>query len=118
MTVRRDRHHILHNRIEWTARPQAAELRERPELIPTLDRSVHNEVHRIAPPVPLLGYYALTRTLALYEPQPTTIESLDNLILAVDKASQHRKAHRIERSLADLAIEALEIQRAILRGNI
>ena len=100
------------------ARPQAAQLRERPELIPTIDRSVHNELHRIAPPVPLLGYYALTRVLALYEPQPNTIQSLDSLITSVDKAGNHRKAHRIERGIADLAIEALEIQRAILRGNV
>ena len=119
MKVRADRHHILHERVEWTARQQAADLRERPELVPRIDRSVHEELHRIAPAVPLLGYYALCRVNKLYEPVPgDTIASMDNLLFAIEDAGKHPKAHRVERAIAGLAIEALEIQRAVLRGNV
>jgi len=116
--VKSDKHHILHNRLEWSARPQALALRERPELVPTIDRDVHNELHRIAPAVPLLGYYALNRIQAVYEPQEGTIASIDSLIKAIDIAGNHRRAHHVERGMADLAIQAIQIQRAILRGNV
>ena len=118
MRVRADKHHVLHNRVEWSARPQAAALRESPPLIPLIDRDIHNELHAIAPPVPLLGYYALNRIATLYQPQDSTIASLDSLISAIDKAGKHPKAHRVERGMAELAISAIEIQRAILRGNV
>ena len=118
MVVKTDKHHILHNRVEWTARPQAASLRESPPLVPLIDRDVHNELHRIAPAVPLLGYYALNRINLLYEPQTSTMASIDSLLSAIDQAGNHRKAHRVERIMADCAIQAIEIQRAILRGNV
>ena len=113
-----DKHHVLHTRQEWDLRPESAALRSSPPLIPLVERTVHDEVHRIAPAVPLLSYYVLMRTVRLYEPQSTTVDSIDNLMLSIDKASQHRKAHHVERGIADLAIEALTVQRAILRGNV
>jgi len=118
VAIQFDRHHILHNRVEWTARTQSETLRESPPLVPRLDRSVHNEVHKIAPAVPLLGYYALNRILLLYEPHEYTMPSIDSLLMAIDQAGNHRKAHPVERGMADLAIQAIEIQRAILRGNV
>lgn len=113
-----DKHHVLHTRQEWDLRPESAALRASGPLIPLVDRQVHDEVHRIAPAVPLLSYYVLVRTLRLYEPQETTIASIDNLMGAIDVAAQHRRAHHVERGVADLAIEALSVQRAILRGNV
>lgn len=119
MRPKNDRHHILHERVEWTARPQAAALRERPELIPTIDRAVHEELHHVSPAVPLLGYYALNRVTQLYEPvRGDTLASIDNLQFAIEQAGRHRKAHRVERGIAELAVEALSIQKAVLRGNI
>lgn len=118
MRPRQDKHHILHNRIEWSARPDSLALRESPPLIPLIDRDVHDEVHRIAPAVPPLGIYALKMINRLYVPEPSTIRSIDNLLMAIDTAANHHRAHRIERIMADCAIEAIEIQRAILRGHI
>ena len=118
MRVLQDKHHILHHRVEWTARSQAAQLRETPQLIPLIDRDVHNEIHAIAPPVPLLGVYALNHTIAAFEPRSSTLDTLDALLLAIDKAGNHRRAHSVERAVAQAAMQALEIQRAILRGNL
>ena len=118
MRVKRDRHHILHHRVEWSSRPQSMMLRESPALIPVIDRDVHNEIHRIAPAVPLLGYHALCRVASSFNPQSGTMESLDNLMLAIEEFTRHPKAHSVERGVGRLAIEALDIQRAILRGNV
>lgn len=113
-----DRHHILHSRKAWSSRDEALYLRERPELVPRLDRDAHEELHRVAPEVPLLGHHALAAVHRLYEPGDDTMGSLDNLMGAIEKSAHHRKAHRVERLVAEAALEALDIQRAILRGNI
>lgn len=113
-----DRHHILHSRKAWSSRGEAFELRERPELVPRMDRDAHEELHRIAPEVPLLGYHALAAVHRTYEPGDGTMNSLDNLMGAIEKSARHRRSHRVERLVAEAALEALDIQRAILRGNI
>lgn len=118
MRPRKSKHHILNTRIDWSARPESLALRESPPLIPLIDQDVHDEIHRIAPAVPALGIYALKMINRLYVPEPSTIRSIDNLLTAIDTAGNHPRAHRIERIMADCAIEAIEIQRAILRGQI
>lgn len=113
----RDGHHILHERREWTNRPQASAIREHPSLIPRIPRELHEEIHANVPPVPLLGYYALVRTAKLWTPDPDTITSMENLMEAIDKASKHERSHPIESDLAHLAIQAIDLQRPFLRGN-
>lgn len=118
MSVKRDRHHILHTGAEWNLRPESRALRETPQLIPTIDRDVHDEIHRQSPAVPLLSYYVMKRTVAIFSPQGTTYETIDNLMSSIDEAGNHYKTHPLEKELAQLAIRTLEIQRDILRGNV
>ena len=110
----RDDHHILHNRQEWELRPNAKRLRQTPSLIARLERPLHDEIHRECPPVPLLGHYALERTVRLFEAGSTTLESMDNLMLAIEQSSQHPKAHDIEKHLAELAVWAIDLQRPFI----
>ena len=109
---------MLHSRQEWTLRPAAAALRESPRLIPLIDRDVHDEIHRITPTVPLLSYHVLQNTVARFEPQCTTVETIDNLMMSIDRAAGHFRAHRLERALAAIAIETLDLQRGVLIGNV
>lgn len=114
-----DRHHILFSKKAWSSRDEALALREQVDLVPYMEREAHNELHRVAPEVPLLGWHALQSVNRLYEPEHgDTLGSIDNLMFAIEGAANHRKAHRVERVVASAALEALEIQRAILRGNI
>lgn len=106
----RDKHHILYERRPWTHRREAEQLREMPSLIPSIDREAHNELHRHCPPVPLLGYHALLRTLSTYEPSDDPLGSIGRLQLAMESAAEHPKAHPIERQLAYLAIHAVDLQ--------
>lgn len=109
--VFRDDHHILFNRQEWELRPEARELRQTPSLIMHIERPLHDEIHRICPAVPPLGSYALQHTVRLFEPGSTVAESVDSLMMAIDKASRHYKAHRLERLQAELVLLALDFQR-------
>lgn len=110
----KDAHHILHYRREWTLRPPAQKIRENHNLIPRIDRQAHVEIHRECPPVPLLGYHALQRTVKLWEPAGGTIKSLDSLCSAIDASASNSLSHPLERELAYLTIEALELQRPFL----
>lgn len=112
---RRDKHHLLNPAKEWTLRPDAKRLRESQGLVPLIDRDVHEEIHRNCPPVPLLGFYALQRTLREFQPHPDTLISIDNLMFAMEAAARHPKAHPVERDLAMLATQAVDLQRAYLR---
>lgn len=107
----RDNHHILHDRVSWTSRPEAKALREDRSLIVKLDRSEHNEIHRHTVAVPLLGYRALVRTRREYEAGNTPLESIENLMAAIEVAQKHPRAHPIERELAGLAIWSLDLVR-------
>lgn len=114
----RDGHHILHNRQEWSLRPEASALRETPSLIPRIDREVHNEIHRVCPAVPLLGYHALLRTRSNFEPTGSTMKDIDNLQYAIEDAIQHPRSHPIERGLGDLALWAIDLQKPILKEEL
>lgn len=110
-----DRHHILHERKEWSLRPQARSIRETPTLVPTIPRTIHNEIHRECPAIPLLGYYSLARVYSDFVPGDDTFSSMDNLMLSIDKAARAERAHPIERELAELVIEAIDLQRPFLK---
>lgn len=113
-----DVHHILFNRQEWTLRPDAESLREQTLLKPKMDREIHNELHRNCPPVPLLGYYALFRVHRDFEVGDDTFETIDNLLGAIELANKSPKSHSIERSLGELTIQAIDLQRPYIREGI
>ncbi len=109
-------HRTAFNRQEWTLRPQAEAIRESPGLKVRLARSDHDYLHTKVEPIPLLGYHALLAVNRYYEDAPgDTLQSMDNLLFAIDKANHEPKAKPIERSLDELAMEAFEHERDILR---
>lgn len=112
---RRDRHHLLNPAREWTLRPESKKLRESQGLIIPIDRAVHEEIHTNCPPVPLLGFHALRRTVREFQPHPDHLISIDNLMFAIESASRHPSSHRIESELAMLAVQAIDLQRGYLR---
>lgn len=112
-------HHILHNRREWTLRPEARKLRETPSLVPVLGYwAIHQELHANCPPVPCLGYNGLLAVYKEFKPTNDTFTSMDNLLFAIETASKHPKAHPVERELALLAMEAIDLQRPYIREGI
>lgn len=112
---RRDRHHIVHNRAEWNLRPAGAMIRQEETLIPEMPRTLHNEIHAECPPVPLLAIHSLERTAHFFKPGRDTLQSMDNLMDAIERSVEHPRTHEIERELAMLAIEAIDLQRPFIR---
>lgn len=109
-----NRHHIVHNRQEWSLRKAGLWIREQRSLIQNIDVDTHKEIHDNCPPIPLLGHYALMRTAHLFIPGRDTLESIDNLSFAIEEAGKHPKTHPIEREVGQLAIEALQLQKPYL----
>lgn len=110
-----DRHHLLYERAQWNSSKYGKELRGTPSLIPHIDRELHDEIHRNCPPVPMLGNYALARTLTGFEPTTNTIQTIGRLQSALERATRPSRAHPLERDLAGLAIEALDLQIPFIR---
>lgn len=114
----RDGHHILHHRQEWSLRPYARQLRETPSLIPRIDRDAHESLHANCPPVPLLGHYALMGTVARFQPTGDTLRDISGLQSAMEQATRSSRFHPIERDLAGLAIEALDLQIPFIKEGL
>ena len=117
--VRHNRHHVIHHRVDWTARPESEYIREHPSLIFDMEVPLHNETHRSSPPVPLLGVFALQTIVRDWRPDVRDkLRSLENLQRSIEVAGNHPKAHPIEKSLGYLAIEALDLQKPFLLESL
>ena len=118
-----DRHHVVHNRQEWSLRPEAFAIREHPSLITRIDRQLHNEIHRACPAIPLLGFHTLRRVLHIWEPDTDISKSVDNLSMAMEEAANHPRSSYVESELARLAAHAVNLQlpflsREVQYGNV
>lgn len=114
-----DSHHVLHYRQEWELRPPAKKIRNNPWLVPTIARDVHEELHREAPIVPLLGYHALMRTANDFQPREGDyLGSIDELLFSIDRSIQHPKTKMVEAELAQLTMRALELQKPFIRKGL
>lgn len=87
-------------------------------MIPDIWQEVHTELHNACPPVPLLGYHALNRTVKLWYPHKQPVDSMMSLMDAIHDASEHPAAHPIERDLAHLAINAIQLQIPFIKEGI
>lgn len=113
-----DAHHVLWDRASWTLRKESLYLRDQEMLIPMIDREAHNELHRNCPPVPALGYYALRRTMKLWEPDRSPLRSMANLTEAIGASTRVPQAHRLEKELASLTIQAIDLQAPYIREGL
>ena len=105
------RHHILFNKRGWTSYKEGETLRETPSLIIPMEREAHAELHRTVPIVPLLGYYGLSSVRSAFTPTGDSKRDIDALQMAMERTKRHPKAHELEKSLADLAIHAIDLQK-------
>lgn len=83
-----------------------------------LDRSVHEHLHRYTTPVPPLGVYALQRVVRDFKPSRDVFQSIDNLMTSIEGAANHPKAHALERELAYIAIDAIDLQRPFIKEGL
>jgi hypothetical protein len=115
MNQRPSRHHLLFPRAEWDLRPEGRKIRQTRSMIPTMRRDDHDYLHSVVPIVPALGHHTLNALPGLWTPQNNTYTDLDSLCVAIDRASAPHRVHQLERDLAGLAIEALLLERNVLK---
>lgn len=117
--MRREDHHLFHDRLSWESRADATAIRQDRGLIVPLEHDAHLELHRQTPVVPLLSYHALRRVR--YNMLPTSnnyLENIDNVQRAVEEAIHVPRAHYIERQLGELTIHVLELQKPYVEDSM
>lgn len=116
---RPNRHHILFERTDWAQRKESRQLRSTHLLIPKIERFAHDELHEdYETIVPVLGAHALRLVTREFVPSNNTMDTVDNLLMSIDKANRHHSTFNNERDLGQRAIQAIERQKYFLRGNI
>lgn len=113
-----DKHHVLFNKREWESRPQYRELRQNSGLIIPIDRDVHNELHRNVSQVPILGYYGILAVQREFYCGRTHLDTVDNLLFALEKASNNDRLSGLDKSLASIALQAVDLQRPFILDGL
>ena len=111
----RDQHHLLWDRVSWSTRLESRYLRETPSLVPRIERVTHNEIHAECPIIPVLGFHALQRVIRTFQPIGNTMHDIELLQLSIDKGTKHPKTHPVERSMAELTLHAIDLQKPFLQ---
>lgn len=109
-----NRHHVLFNKREWESRPQYRELRQNSGLIVPLDVDTHNELHKSVTHVPVLGYYGIVAVQKEFYRGRTHIDTIDNLLFALESLQEHLRLSDLDKALAGIALQAVEIQRPFI----
>lgn len=114
-----DKHHVLFNKREWESRPQYKELRENDGLIIPMDREIHNELHRSITQVPVIGYYGIMAVQKEFYRGRTHLDTVDNLLFALESTESHPRLSDIDKSMANIALRSIYLQRPfIVDGEI
>lgn len=116
---KKDGHHILHYGKEWDLRPESKRIRNTPSLIPLIGRTaIHDVIHLECGPVPVPELHMLPLICNEFDPTRNTLDSMDRLMMAIEKACKHPRCHRLDIELAQLAIAAIDIQRPFIKEGL
>ena len=72
-------------------------------------------MHRRVAIIPLLGHNTLRSVSRIWTPENNTMRDIDGLCLAIGKAALHERSQPIESQLAELTIEALQLEKEVLK---
>lgn len=116
--MERSVHHLFFDRKSWGLRPDGQRIRESRPFMVRMDNSVHDELHRVCPPVPVPDYFALQRISRSTNFNLPTLEAVDSLRFATEEAIRHPRAHDIEKALAGLMLDAIDVQMPFVRDSL
>lgn len=114
-TSKLTRHHVMFPAPEWMLRPEGQEIRTTQSMIPHIPRPEHDYMHRVVAIVPALGHNTLRAVSRLWTPENNTYKDIDQLCRLIGRAAMHPRSHKIESDLANLTIEALQLEKQVLR---
>jgi len=110
--TRRDAHHTLHDRVSWSARPQAEYIRKNSSMIAhDIARTAHNLLHRMTEQVPVPGICTLQYVANRLPSGLDVISGIDTYSSLVEQSLKNPKTKPIERQIGMLSIEAIQAQK-------
>lgn len=110
-------HHILFDRTQWESSELSLKLRDKSSLLVFMDIDEHRELHAHCPSVPLMSHYIQDMTLRELKSSSDPIIALSNLELAIERAQHRQQANDLEKRLADLTLEAIELQKPFIQTS-
>lgn len=115
--IERRGHHVLFYGAQWEAMVATNALRKMRGLQTGPNRrEPHDRLHRHIEHVPALSQYMAGNALSNYIDTPgDTLRSMDSLMKAIELAQKHPRATPVEIALADLTIQAVDLQRPYVR---
>lgn len=117
--MRTNNHHILHHAKQHEATPDNHWLRTKAlGMMALLDVDTHDELHANCPGVPPLDVWTAQRARRLYEPSRNPLVAMVNYMRAVEEAAKHPRTHEVEKSLSELAVWAVDLQRPYIRKGL
>lgn len=107
-----NRHHTLFPRVIHNATEVGATLRSRSLLIPRMDVDAHTELHNEIQMVPTLAHVMGARVLRLMEDSQatTSVEAMEDYMIAVEDAIGHPRANDLDKKLGSLVVECMNRQ--------
>lgn len=110
MKVRRDDHHLFHERVRWEQYEAGRAIRES-TIARGLGRAAHELLHAETAAVPVPGYHSLLRIAGQMDKHyDNPLKGVDDYSFAVEFANKHPKAKDIEIELNNLSVRALRSQ--------
>ena len=111
MTERRDRHHLLHDRVSWEARSHSAVVRNNNSLIAhDMLRLDHELLHRETAHIPVPGINTLIYLASNLESSLPALKGIDRYSHLVEESLRNPRTKDVERQLGELSIQAMRAQ--------
>lgn len=107
--IRRDVHHLAHDRLSWESRPEGAYVRG-VLLAKDMARSAHNLLHAETGAVPVPLYHSLQFVANRLLPTSNIYTDVDEYCRLLEQANKRAKCGSIEVGVNQLSIEALRTQ--------
>ena len=112
-------HHFLHHRVNYEKNADLHWLRTRAVgMMALMHLQPHDDLHDNCPGVPPLDIFTAQIVRRIYVPDPNPLIGIENFMTAVELASSRAKTHEVERSLAELVIHAVDLQRPFIRQGL
>lgn len=115
--IRRDAHHLCHDRLAWEQRPESLSIRDK-LIAHDMDREIHQLVHNNTSPVPVPLFHSLQWVANRFTQHHDVFDGIDSLCGLLEAANRMKYAKPIEKEINLLAIEAIQAQIPYLQDGL
>lgn len=112
-------HHVIFPRLIHNSMKVTKELRAERMLRPPIAQDPHTELHKHIGMVAIPSWTMASEICKRFEPvEGDYISSLDNLIFAISDTIKHPKVRELERSIGDVMVHGLDLQRPYIKAGL